>query len=305
MTRTSILRDWRTKAVLQKGLSLLPSAGRVNYVFQRRITKTLPITDAKLRTSAEGAKRHLAAYEQHAGDTPLGEAQLFEFGAGWDLHNPLLFFAHGVNHQTVVDLFRFVRPELVMDALRRLPALVDDAARARLASVTPTPTADLDALTEALGVVYQAPADARATNLANGSIDFVTSSSVLEHIPRDDIASILRELRRILRPGGVCSFFIDAGDHFARFDKSIASNNFLRYSEKQWSRFVADLSYHNRLRYPQYMELFAQAGFTVLSEEHWAGGSWELDRAQVHSDFQKFSDDDLAITAIHVVLTPG
>jgi ubiquinone/menaquinone biosynthesis C-methylase UbiE len=44
-------------------------------------------------------------------------------------------------------------------------------------------------------------ADAQALPFADGSIDFVYSSQVIEHVPDD--AAMAREIRRVLKPGGV------------------------------------------------------------------------------------------------------
>ena len=53
------------------------------------------------------------------------------------------------------------------------------------------------------GVDYRAPADARATGMAEGTIDCAISVETLEHIPPADISAILKEIHRILRPDGV------------------------------------------------------------------------------------------------------
>jgi 2-polyprenyl-3-methyl-5-hydroxy-6-metoxy-1,4-benzoquinol methylase len=44
--------------------------------------------------------------------------------------------------------------------------------------------------------------DGRVIPFADASFDIVFSSNVLEHVP--DLAQMNREIRRVLRPGGIC-----------------------------------------------------------------------------------------------------
>ena len=67
-------------------------------------------------------------------------------------------------------------------------------------------------------------------------MDYHISTTVFEHIPRADIARILKEAKRILKKGGVAIHFIDLSDHFQHQDKSITRINFLRYSDEEWDK---------------------------------------------------------------------
>src|SRR5439155_13415093 len=122
-------------------------------------------------------------------------------------------------------------------------------------------------LAERFGINYRAPGDARQTGLPARSLDCVTSSNTLEHIPRDDIRAILRECHRCLRDDGVMSFLIDYQDHYSYFDKKISGLNFLQYSDRTWMLYNPSLHYQNRLRHKDYLALFAETGWEVI-EEH-------------------------------------
>jgi len=117
------------------------------------------------------------------------------------------------------------------------------------------------------GIEYLAPCDARNTHLESNSINFITSTNTLEHIPRQDIQAILKECHRLLKPNGIMSFIIDYQDHYSFFDKNISVYNFLRYSDFTWKIFNPSLHYQNRLRHKDYQNLIKSAGFTIL-EEH-------------------------------------
>jgi ubiquinone/menaquinone biosynthesis C-methylase UbiE len=51
-------------------------------------------------------------------------------------------------------------------------------------------------------VRYARCADTRIPEIDEGSVDFVYSVLVLQHLEREDAFLMLREIRRILRPGG-------------------------------------------------------------------------------------------------------
>lgn len=200
---------WKIKAAVQRVLSVVPLGERANYVLQRRLGG-LPISNAELNAARTTVRGHIAAYERH-GTRALADASFFEFGAGFDLHMPLIFWTLGVTRQTVVDIVPRARPALVHDAADRLRA-DESAASPRL-----TPKGDVGLIEYLLehGITYRAPADARATGLDASSVDCVTSTSTLEHIPVDDIIRIVGECRRIIRPDGVMSSFIDYQDHYS------------------------------------------------------------------------------------------
>ncbi|MFP5377828.1 MAG: class I SAM-dependent methyltransferase [Acidimicrobiia bacterium] len=305
----TILRDWRTKAALQRVLSSVPGGARLNYLLQRHVTHGVPISDGRLRAAVGSARAHLDAFSGHAVPmTPAGEATFFEFGAGWDLHVAITLYALGVGSQVVVDRTPHARPDLVDDVAARLARdeALDEAAHARLRSgaggASTRRTARQKA--SAFGITYLAPADARATELASGCVDCVTSTSTLEHIPRADIGPILRECRRILRPGGVASFVIDYSDHYSHFDRSITPFNFLRYSERRWRRYNSSIQFQNRMRHSEYVDMFRATGFEIVHDSALVdeGRLAELRSVPLAAEFTRFELADVARTGAHVVL---
>jgi hypothetical protein len=114
------------------------------------------------------------------------------------------------------------------------------------------------------GIKYLAPADARATGLANDSISYLVSTSTLEHIPPDDILAIFSECRRILATGSIMSLAIDYRDHWWYADPSIDVFNFRRYSERTWRFLNPPTHWQNRLRHPDYLALLEQSKFDII-----------------------------------------
>lgn len=77
-----------------------------------------------------------------------------------------------------------------------------------------------------VNIVYLAPADAANIGLPDGSVDYHISTTVFEHIPREDIEWILKEAKRILKDDGIAIHFIDLSEHFQHQDKSISTITF-------------------------------------------------------------------------------
>src|SRR5829696_3904053 len=98
----------------------MPAPETANYVFQRRVTRRLPIGDAGVRRKFERALAHVRAYREHGPARRLEEAVFYEFGAGWDLAVQLAFVALGVGRQILVDISPNVRLELVNASLASL-----------------------------------------------------------------------------------------------------------------------------------------------------------------------------------------
>ena len=105
---------------------------------------------------------------------------------------PLILWSLGVDHQLVVDIRPLRRAELVADVARRLAGPLRREEFVRLPPPPPDEHRELASFLEDLGIDYRAPCDVRTTGLPAGSVDFVTSTNTLEHIPPDDIASSLR-----------------------------------------------------------------------------------------------------------------
>ena len=258
---------WVVKAAFQKTMSLLPVSHRVNYLFQRRIARSLPSSDEEFVRKAVIAVQHFNEFSAH-GNVEKEKAVFYEFGTGWDLAIPLIFYSLGIEHQILVDIRPNVRADLVEDSIaklarhrRRLEEEADEALRP-----LPVPRiASLSRLKE-FGIAYLAPRDARNTGLPSRSVDFVSSTMTLEHVPEPDIASILDESARLLTPGGLLSCRIDLQDHYSYVDGSVSRYNFLKFSDRTWKLVNSGVHFQNRLRYPDYVRLVKAAGLEVVSE---------------------------------------
>ncbi|HMU56056.1 MAG TPA: methyltransferase domain-containing protein [Nitrospira sp.] len=134
--------------------------------------------------------------------------------------------------------------------------------------------------------------------IPTGSVDFVWSHSVLQHVRYSAFLQTLRELRRIHRPDGVSSHWIDLQDCMGG-----ALNN-LRFGDAIWESSLSSGFYTNRIRYSQMLSLFREAGFEadVLTIKRW--DRLPTPRGKLNTRFRDLSDEDLLVRCFHVILMP-
>jgi hypothetical protein len=138
--------------------------------------------------------------------------------------------------------------------------------------------------------------------IPSGSVDFVFSQAVLEHIPLYEFDETMAELFRIQRPGSVASHRIDFQDHLEH------SLNSLRFSERVWESplFTRSGFYTNRLRAGQVVSILQNVGYEVIDrmDDKWA--SLPIRRTVMASPFDSMADDDLCVRGMDLRLRkPG
>jgi SAM-dependent methyltransferase len=249
-----------------------------------------------------------------AGRDP-GRGVCVEVGTGWRPFLPFVLSLLGAERVLTYDVNRWLNARYAFETFRALesrldvvtekagvsPALLRDRYGAAAAQVH-----DLDSLLAAFRVEYRFPGDARRTGLADGSVDYVVSSNVLEHIPPETLREIHRETSRILKPDGLAVHRFNPADHWSHADRSVVSVNFLRFSPREWHWYGGSgLAYHNRLRCVQHLRLFEEAGLRVLSHRERLDAraleALQLGRIPLHPDFAGFSPEELAADYMWVV----
>jgi SAM-dependent methyltransferase len=298
--------NWKLKATLQNIFSHLPNGKNINYFFQKNVTKNLPINESKIQEKLEIANIHIDNFREY-GNKPFEQAIFYEFGAGWDIAQPLIFYSLGINHQILVDIRKLVKIELINNSIQRL----QDSNISNKVERVPKHIIDdknnlVSLLKELYGIDYRAPADARDTKIKEKTIDCITSTNTLEHIPPEDIKAILKESHRILRDDGIMSFQIDYQDHYSYFDKNISVYNFLEFSEINWNLFFnPSLHYQNRLRHNDYLDIIDDVGFEILSDKYIEGQLADIEKIKsldLDQKFSKYSLSELAVRGTQIVL---
>ena len=150
---------------------------------------------------------------------------------------------------------------------------------------------------------YRAPADAAQSGIPDDSVDVVFSNNVLEHVPGPDIVRMMQESRRILRRGGLAIHCVNPGDHYAYFDRSITTINYLTYSDRQWAFWNNRLLYQNRLRPVDFIRMTQNAGFDIVLQRNRPRAELlsKLPLMNIACEFDCYPPEELCCTSIGFV----
>lgn len=241
---------WRFKSFLFQVIENF-ELHSVLYWAQKRITRRAPRSFQQVSPNWRFHEVNIQSWRK------LSITRVFEFGAGRSLAQNL-FLSRTVSEQYLVDLNPMLNMGLCESARNRLVELGEIRAGDSLAVIE-----DL----KSYGISYEAPCNAADTNEPASSFTGFVSTNTFEHLPKKDIPIILKELYRILAPGGLLSIIIDYSDHYSSTDRTISDLNFLRFEEDVWSRFNHSSHYQNRLRHYDYLTMFQNAGFGLIASD--------------------------------------
>jgi hypothetical protein len=304
------LAKWILKAAVQKTISLLPNGHKINYLFQKHVTK-MRLDDALM----DQALRHCADHIRHVheDEKTLSGLVTLELGTGWYPVVPIGLFLCGAERVVTIDLTPLLRADNLIVTLKKfceyaergkltsgLPGI--DAARLR-ALISLTARAEqmtVDQMLANLHVEYIVD-DARQLKLPDESVSLIHSNDVFEHIYPSVLVEILTEFKRVGKKGGLMSHFVDMSDHFFHFDKSISIYNFLRYSEKQWKLIDNSVAPQSRLRVNEYRALYRDAAIPISREELRPGDPQELQNIPLATRFRDMPPSAAAVTHAYLI----
>lgn len=290
-----MIKKWVLKAIVQKTISYLPFSQRINYLFQRYVTKGVQLSDAYFEDRLSHAQSHIAAYERHS--NAVGLNNTLEIGTGWYPVVPIALYLYGAETIRTVDVTLLTAARHVRTTLQKFLEYADQGKLGQYVPYRPdrldrlrvlagqADGLDFESLTRALHIQYMVQ-DARRLELPDGSIDLIHSNNTFEHIYPQILVEILREFSRVVRRGGVMSHFIDLSDHFAHFDTSITIYHFLRFSPGAWAWIDNSVQPMNRLRMPDYRRMYREIGIPVQEEILRPGDLDALQTVPVHPLFQ-------------------
>jgi SAM-dependent methyltransferase len=295
--------NFKFKSFLQHIFSNIPQGEILNYLIQKYATKTLPGSVDHFLERVQLAYKHFLKFEKY-NSLDENSRKYYEFGAGWDLISPISIALLGFE-VTCIDIRRLILKQLIADTIEKFSNNVKYLPFQISHLDFYNRHYPLDYLKRKFNFTYAAPLDARDTKFDSNYFYFATSTVTLEHIPEEDIFSILNENYRILKKGGILSMTIDYRDHWAYFDKEISIYNFLSYSDREWKKFNPSLHYQNRLRHLDYLNIISKTNFTVMEVVPESATEAELKILQnLHIDkkFRGYCAEDLSIRASEIVL---
>ncbi len=118
----------------------------------------------------------------------------------------------------------------------------------------------------------------------DGSIDYLFSNAVLEHVRRDIFEETIRQMYRMCRKGALCSHVIDYRDHLG------GGINQYRFSEEEWESAIykAMPNYVNRITYYEMVDIFKRVGFQVVEAETKKWDRIPLEQKEMAEQFLQF-----------------
>ena len=137
--------------------------------------------------------------------------------------------------------------------------------------------------------------------------NLVFSRFVLEHVRPEVIEAMHQKFRNELKAGSFIIHMISPGDHRAYVDKELSLQDFLKYSEHEWNKKHTRFDYHNRLRLPQYLNIFNKLNLEIVhvsyevpeeNSEYYR----KFKDLNLHHDFKSYKDEELMAGAINIIL---
>lgn len=306
---------WKAKAIIQKGISFLPAREKVNFMFQKYVTKGVRLEDEHFGYKVTSAMDHIAYLKDH--DSCKADNHIVELGTGWYPIVPIFMWLKDAGHVTSIDIQSWMTQERQLVAINKaiewrdngkldefFPELNEEK-WSQMVDVSKNPSKyTMDDICNLIGLKVQL-IDARKTNFETDSIDFICSNNTFEHIHIDVLKGILKEFNRIVKKDGLMSHFIDMSDHFAHFDHSINIYNFLKYSKKKWKRIDNNIQPQNRMRFKDYLAFYEELNIPVTSTDVRPGSIEDLKKVHVHQEWADYSEEDLAVSHGYIVSRYG
>jgi len=299
------------KAVVQKAISFLPYKHRINFLFQKYITKGVRLSDEYFTDKLTHHGKHEFYYHKHRSQSLEGKT-ILELGTGWYPVVPIAQYLSGADSIYSVDISPLMDRErlhatvgkfIEYAATDQLSEFLPHAVHIRLQALKTlyqNPPSNFESYLKALKIQYLVT-DARHLALPDDSVDFITSNNVFEHIYPDILGGILKEFQRVLKPDGLMCHFIDMSDHFAHLDTTINIYHFLQFTEAEWERIDNSIQPQNRLRIPHYRALYESLGLPIIDQEHRPGDVEAVKAMELAMPYAELPPEEVAISHSYLV----
>jgi SAM-dependent methyltransferase len=239
------------------------------------------------------ARTLIGLMEQHG--IPVAGARVLELGPGPNLAPQLILASLGAEVIVADPYLPAWDPEYHPALYRGLTERWSGPTAALAAAVA---KGSHDGLVTAVAE----PAE-KLASIESGSIDFLFSNAVLEHIV--DIGEVSAETARVTRTGGIASHSIDLRDH-RDFERPLEH---LMHGERFFRALVRVIGFEigNRLRSIEFWAHFENSGWDVLERRTTSADLDYLDEATARlrrsrSIYRRWPTEDLARTGVYFVL---
>lgn len=305
------MKKWILKAIVQKTISFLPFSHKINYFFQKNVTKGVFLTDEYFFDRLGHGEEHLKAYAKHHQGLPT---TALELGTGWYPVVPIVFFLCGVEKIYSLDISFLTSKERIQTTLLKFAeakekgklsawkdAFLPEKWEVLVNLIQSYETVSLEKMLEMMHITYLIE-DARKLSLSDDSVDLINSNNTYEHIYPSILHPIMGEFQRVMkRTTGIQSHFIDMSDHFAHFDKSINIYHFLRFTEKQWAIIDNDIQPQSRLRMQDYLDMYRSWNIPIVDTSWRPGDLTQVKNTPLATPYKEMTLEQVAISHCHIV----
>jgi hypothetical protein len=305
------MKKWKQKAIVQKTISFLPFGNKINYLFQKYVTKGVYLNDEYFYDRLSHATSHLSAFSKYW--EKAAPASSLEIGTGWYPIVPLAFFLSGTDKIYSVDISMLTNKERLKTTFDRFMDCQKAAKLKDYIKVLPDRWAifteiydqydklNFEEILKKINLIYLIE-DARKLSLPDNSVELINSNNTFEHIYPNILKPIIKDFIRVLdKENGIMSHFIDMSDHFAHFDKTINIYNFLQFSDSKWSWIDNSIQPQNRLRYQDYLNMYQELALPVTEFSIRAGNLQELSTIKLDKKYSILKAEELAISHCHLI----
>lgn len=299
---------WILKVIIQKIISWLPNSQKVNFFFQKYITKGVHLSDQYFSDKYTSAVDHLYYFQKHG---KTDSFHVLELGSGWYPVVPIALFLAGSDSVLSFDISPLMNKKGILESIQKYldwhkdgkledlkPYLKED--RLSALKLLNDESLSQDELLKGLGLSLKVK-DARNTGEPSNSFDLICSNNTFEHIYPNILKPIVAEFQKLLKTGGIMSHFIDMSDHFAHLDSSITIYNFLKYSKSCWGRIDNSVQPQNRWRFKDYLDLYQRLEIPLLDQKIRPGNTEEVKTLKLHSDYSNYTLEEIAVSHGYVV----
>lgn len=284
----------KLKTILFKFLALLPNKAGNFFYHKTQMFFDKSTLDNRLK-SVESTYLRLFNVLKRL-DIVVEDKTVFEFGSGWFPSMPYFFkYKFKAKEVLTYDINEHFQKKTVLSLNAIFSKKYDCNIESRLNHKYGLPN----------GIEYIPNYNiiAQAIPVA----DVVFSRYVLSHMNEIDVIELHKKIKNQLKKGSYIIHFISPSDLRQHGDSSISLQEFLKYSKFEWENIHTKFDYHNRLRLPQFLEIFKTCGFELehLEYESTKVGSKQYDlfkKVKLHEDYIKYSDEELTAGNILVVL---
>lgn len=297
------MKKWIVKALIQKLFGIVPGGFKLNYLFQKYVSKAVILSDEFFETMLDHFLELRENSAKHGYE--IEDSRVFEIGTGWHAVVPFAFALSGSKEVITVDLNPHLRKENLQTLVKKLLQYAEEGKlKAWIKNIDQerwkvlkglqhsVATDSVETTLNKLGI-KQYIIDAANTPFEAQSFDMCYSVNVYEHINESALPGITEEISRITKPGGFGYHAIGVYDHFVHIDSTISKFNYLRFSRKEWKVIDNKIQPQNRLRLSYFRELFKKNQLEPLEEIFQPAEPTEIERIKQHPDWEGVRDLDI------------